>query len=92
MVARKDDEDDPIFNIGDLVEWNTDLDKGGPPWYVDFDRGSNAKYGVVYDISRDGNVSGTTGRVLSYVVWWDNGFIFPAGENELKIVAKAGRE
>jgi hypothetical protein len=88
-MVSKDDDEQLAFNIGDLVKWNSDLDGGGPPWYVDFERGTNAKYGIVYDITRDGNVSGTTGRVLSYMVRWDNGFIFPAGENELKIVAKA---
>ena len=61
---------------------------GGPPFFINGDDTftMNSSYlGVIYDITYDG-----TSAILSYMVRWSNGVIFPVFINEIVLVAKGG--
>ena len=61
---------------------------GGPPFFIQGDDTftMNSSYlGIVYDITYDG-----TSAILSYMVRWSNGVIFPVFINEIALVAKGG--
>ncbi len=72
------------LSIGDLVRWREPM--GGPPFFIQDDHTftMNSSYlGVIYDITYDG-----TSAILSYMVRWSNGVIFPVFINEIALVAK----
>ncbi len=74
------------FDVGDLVRWKEQM--GGPPFYIHGDEtfSMNSSYiGVIYDITYDGQ-----SKILSYMVRWSNGVIFPVFINEIALVAKGG--
>jgi hypothetical protein len=74
------------FDVGDLVRWKEQM--GGPPFYIDGDVtfSMNSSYiGIIYDITYDGQ-----SKILSYMVRWSNGVIFPVFINEIALVAKGG--
>jgi hypothetical protein len=72
------------LDIGDLVRWREPM--GGPPFFIHGDDTftMNSSYlGIIYDITYDG-----TSAILSYMVRWSNGVIFPVFINEIVLVAK----
>ena len=74
------------LNIGDLVRWREPM--GGPPFFIQGEDTftMNSSYlGIIYDITYDG-----TSTILSYMVRWSNGVIFPVFINEIVLVAKGG--
>ncbi len=80
------DKESIALNIGDLVRWREPM--GGPPFFINGDDTftMNSSYlGVIYDITYDG-----TSAILSYMVRWSNGVIFPVFINEIVLVAKGG--
>ena len=76
------------LDIGDLVRWKEPM--GGPPFFIHGDDTftmSESYLGVIYDITYDG-----TSSILSYMVRWSNGVIFPVFINEIVLVAKGGND
>ena len=74
------------LDIGDLVRWKEPM--GGPPFFIQGEDTftMNSSYlGIIYDITYDG-----TSSILSYMVRWSNGVIFPVFINEIALVAKGG--
>ena len=74
------------LDIGDLVRWREPM--GGPPFFIQGEDTftMNSSYlGIIYDITYDG-----TSTILSYMVRWSNGVIFPVFINEIVLVAKGG--
>jgi|TARA_R100000152_G_C6765945_1_gene190816 hypothetical protein len=74
--------------IGDLVRWREPM--GGPPFFIQGEDTftMNSSYlGIIYDITYDG-----TSSILSYMVRWSNGVIFPVFINEIALVAKGGED
>ena len=59
---------------------------GGPPFFIQGDdtfKMSESYLGLIYDITYDGQA-----EVLTYMVRWSNGVIFPVFVNEMLMVAK----
>lgn len=76
-----------LLSVGDLVRWREPM--GGPPFFIQDDHTftMNSSYlGIIYDITYDG-----TSSILSYMVRWSNGVIFPVFINEIALVAKGGQ-
>ncbi len=74
------------LDIGDLVRWREPM--GGPPFFIHGDDTfsmNSSHLGIIYDITYDG-----TSAILSYMVRWSNGVIFPVFINEIVLVAKGG--
>jgi len=85
-MSRTTGNDSLKLDIGDLVRWREPM--GGPPFFIQGDETftMNSSYlGVIYDITYDG-----TSAILSYMVRWSNGVIFPVFINEIALVAKGG--
>jgi fermentation-respiration switch protein FrsA (DUF1100 family) len=75
------------LDIGDLVRWKEPM--GGPPFFIQGSETftmSESYLGIIYDITYDG-----TSSILSYMVRWSNGVIFPVFINEIVLVAKGGQ-
>ena len=75
------------FKVGDLVRWKEPM--GGPPFFIQGDetfKMAESYLGIIYDITYDG-----TSEVLTYMVRWSNGVIFPVFVNEMSMVAKGGK-
>lgn len=75
------------FQIGDLVRWREPV--GGPPFFIHGDETfvmAESYLGIIYDITYDGK-----SEVLTYMVRWSNGVIFPVFVNEMCLVARGVR-
>jgi hypothetical protein len=72
------------FKVGDLVRWKEPM--GGPPFFIqgnDTFAMDESYLGVIYDVTFDGD-----NEVLTYMVRWSNGVIFPVFVNEMIMVSK----
>lgn len=72
------------FKVGDLVRWREPM--GGPPFFIhegDAFTMEESYIGIIYDITYDG-----ASEVLTYMVRWSNGIIFPVFINEIAMLAK----
>ena len=72
------------FKVGDLVRWREPM--GGPPFFINGNetfKMAESYLGIIYDVTYDGKA-----EILTYMVRWCNGVVFPVFVNEMLMVAK----
>ena len=72
------------FKVGDLVRWREPM--GRPPFFINGNetfKMAESYLGIIYDVTYDGKA-----EILTYMVRWCNGVVFPVFVNEMLMVAK----